>query len=252
VVSTIKLGLPADEYHADTEWISSSMLSVFREDRIRFRDRFEYGLGGDEKNSRTILGTAAHMAILENEMYQRLAMAVPAEVLTKAGARSGNKYAAFAQQHTGKLLLHAKEIFAVEGMRSSVMDHPIAGRLVSQPGPTEASLYWRCSRTGVHRRCRYDKLIPGWGFADLKSTHDILAFRRLVQHMEYDLQAAFYAHGYEEHFGHKPLFSVIAVEQAAPHRCELFHFQGDGERVYEDLYALSICLQTGDWSNGQC
>ena len=147
----------------------------------------------------------------------------------------------------------------VKGMFAAVYAHEKASQLLCATGACEQSIYWECLETGMKRRCRIDKLVTGWGFVDVKTTHNVAryAFAKTCVDYGYHAQAAFYSHGYEAEFnGEIPNHAFIAVETAPPYLVRVYTLPEkavvEGERlIYEGLSAIKACQDSGDWSDPQ-
>jgi hypothetical protein len=251
--------IPPEAYHADTEWISNSMLKVFRDSRRKFEGQFITKTLPAPRSKSMDIGTVAHAAILEPHIIRDVCRAIPADVLSSNGARSGNKWKEWAEVNAGKILLTANELTTIKGMFKSVYDHPRASQLLQSEGACEQSIFWECLETGLKRRCRVDKLVDGWGFVDVKTTHNVkpFAFSKTCVDYGYHQQAAFYSHGYEAAFGGEaPSHAFIAVETEPPYLVRVYTLPEravlEGERlIFEGLRQIRDCVDSGDWSDPQ-
>lgn len=251
--------IEAAAYHADLNWISNSMLKVFGDSRRKFEGQFVSKTVPQPSSKSMDVGTVAHACILEPHIIDDVCVEIPHDVLSASGARSGNSWKAFRAEHDSKILLTAEELRHIRGMFRSVYEHPVAKRLLLAEGECETSLYWECHDTGLKRRCRIDKLLPGWGFIDLKTTHNAreFAFKKTLDEYKYHQQAAFYSHGYINEFGGElPNHVFIAVEPAPPYIVRTYTLiesaLNEGEALtLRLLRELATCLESGDWSDPQ-
>lgn len=122
----------------------------------------------------------------------------------------------------GKAPLLTREFEAVNAMAESVLQHPTARALLSQPGHAEASLFTTVDDVPV--RARFDSLPDRTErrtvAVDLKSTIDasLRAFEKSVANYQYDVQAAWYLDAYAEITGDtEAAFVFVAVEKEPPY-----------------------------------
>lgn len=255
--------VPPAAYHADTEWISNSMLKVFNDSRRKYEARFIKRQLPSYSSKAMDIGTVAHAAILEPHIITDVCTVVPNEVLQKRNgvpcARAGKPYEEWLAENCDKVILTQAELNSVRGMFESVYRHPIATRYLRAPGKCEQSIYWECAKTGVPRRCRLDKPVPEHGaIVDIKTTYNVAryAFSKAIVDYGYHQQAAFYTEGFEAVWDETPDFVFIAVETEAPYLCRVYTLPGrafdEGLRlVHDGLATLKACQASGDWSDPQ-
>lgn len=252
--------IPAEQYHADTDWCSNSMLKVLNDSRRKFEAQFITKTLPPARSKSMDLGTVGHAAILEPHIINDVCREIPANVLNKDGHRKGAAWLEWQAANADKILMTAQEIAKVRGMFESVYRHKVARRLLEAEGQCEASCYWECLETGVKRRCRWDKVAPASGWVvDVKTSHNVAkhAFAKTMHEYGYHQQAAFYTHAYEAEFnGETPHFAFIAVEPEPPYLCRVYTLPEraflEGDRLVMDgLDTLKRCLDSNDWSDPQ-
>ena len=251
--------MTTDAYLNSTDHISNSLMNLFRKDRLAFKKQFVDGIYTEnERTSSTDLGDWVHEAVLEIGRFADRLVVIPQEVLSKSGARAGKAWKEYAADpaNKGKLLLRAKELDHVMEMRKGVMSHPRAKELVEANGFFEATVLWTCDNTGLKRRVRYDKLIPGHGWLDLKTSRDIRprSFMESILAYHYDTQAAFYQDAYVHTYKHEGEFTIIAVDNCKPvdPPCECYALAAaDWERaadtVHRTLTEIKQCIYHNEW-----
>ena len=93
--------LTSEEYHATSD-VGNSMLSTFRKSRREYHARFIAKTIESEASDPMKLGTVAHSAILEPHIIERVCLEIPAEVLSKNGAKSGKVWKEFEAENADR------------------------------------------------------------------------------------------------------------------------------------------------------
>lgn len=249
--------MPADEYHAETDWLSNSMFKTALEDPRLFEAQFitkTYQPGGTKAQD---MGTVGHAAILEPHVIEDVCLAIPREALNADGHRKGSAWKEFKEANGHRILLNADEMRQVRGMFEACYRHPIAKRFLLSDGPTEDSIFWTCPLSGLKRRVRPDKIVDGWGWVNVKTTTagiDPEAFRRTMRNFRYDLGQEFYRDAMERLYGERQPHIFIVVEQNEPHRVRVYELSeaiiAIAREVLETgLLDFSRRMEQGDWSN---
>lgn len=158
-------------------------------------------------------GTAAHMAILEEQRFRE------AYHLGPQISRNSKIWKDAAKACTG-LLLPPDEYQALMGIRASLKSHPSASKaLFIGDGFNEATFI------ANNLKCRADRITDKGLLIDLKTTQDASAsaFSKSVANFNYHIQAAFYLHVVEMATGTRPKgFAFVAVEKTPPYACQVF------------------------------
>lgn len=211
-----------DEYHGAA--------AVNRGQLVQYlKSPAEWAAGKEAGDPDTLrFGRAVHTATLEPELY--------GPVVVDIKGTATKKFKEALSEHAGELVVTADEYDQIEHMAQAVHRHRAAAQLL-EGGDTEVSYFWEDAATGLLCKCRLD--YRGRGYAvDLKTTGKPVAeFQRAVYAYMYDVQAAFYLDGANEH-EELPLevFYFIAV-QKPPRYGDLARWKrvlrlGGGIRVY--------------------
>lgn len=130
---------------------------------------------------------------------------------------------AFGAAHPGAVILNAKEMDAAKRMAAALMDHHIAGPLLSRPGMLfERSIIW--SQNGRTRQSTPDAR-DGEVNCEIKTTRCAApwAFTRDVKKMAYHAQVADQRAAIKHETGKAPRHSyIIAVESSRPHVVQVY------------------------------
>jgi len=230
------LNISIEKYHADTKRISSSGLRLIHRSPAHYYAAY---LDPDRKipepTPEMLLGTYTHCAVFEPDRFSKehKDMGITPENLKK-----------------------------IEGMRKSVMNHPLIKILLGGYDgiAAEKTIYFTDTESGARCKMRPDgiKTYPD-GYSviiELKTCQNALpdAFGQQALKYGYYNQAAFYVNGYmaaglsDNRLEH--LF--IAVENTPPYACttyitpEYLIQQGSRENV-DDLKTYVKCLKTRNW-----
>ncbi|MGQ4353233.1 PD-(D/E)XK nuclease-like domain-containing protein [Streptomyces drozdowiczii] len=186
-------GMPADDYHADRNSISSTSLRKILAPGCPAQ--FKYDLDHPQAPKKEFdLGNAAHATVL-GEGHDIVELDYPNYL--KADARSARD-AAYA---ANKVPLLPKEKAQVDAMAEAIRQHPLAGPLF-QPGTgvAEQSIFWTDPATGIRCRIRPDwlKQLPGLtlcvDYKTIKSADPETVSKAIRDH-GYHQQDAFYTDG---------------------------------------------------------
>lgn len=206
-----------EDYHAETGWLSSSMLKALLPER--------YKVGGSSEA--LDFGTLFHTAVLEpDDLNQYVALDAAKVGLKADGTPAANptmtvawKRAVAEAEADGRKVIDQADLDRVFAMREAVERHDVAAELLFQRvGTVEESAF--AVVDGVPCRARFDRRIPGV-IVDLKSTSarpgpDALS--RTVADYGYDLSAAHYLAVAEELALDVQAFALVFVGKEAPHR----------------------------------
>lgn len=242
----------AEEYHADTERISRSMLEVFRKSRGLYYGRFIDGtIPHPEPTAAMRLGTLLHSAILEPENYAKSTITAPeCDRRTKDGKAA---WARFLEIANGREVITAEEKVSVHLMASAVRSNAIARQWLELPGQVEHSVAWQDHETGLGCKSRRDKVTADV-IIDLKTCRDARpeAFARSSAALGYFRQAAWYLDGEKVAGGTATGFLFIAVCTEPPY--EVACYEPDPSDVADarienrkSLMQLADCIEHDDW-----
>lgn len=249
--------MPADEYHAETDWLSNSMFKVFLDDPRLYEATFITKTLKPKRTTEMDLGTVGHAAILEPHIIEGVCLEIPASALNGDGHKKGNAWKEFKESNSERILLKPEEMVKVRGMFEACYRHPVARRLLLADGPTEQSIFWTCHLTGIKRRIRPDKIIDGWGWVNVKTTTagvDEESFRRTARNFRYDVGQEFYRDAGERMYGERPTHVFLVVEQEPPHRVRVYQFGQAWQNIARDtvengLIDFARRIDQSDWSH---
>lgn len=219
-------GIPNDDYHADTEWLSSSVLKRYLPE--------QYKQGGSQ--DALDFGTLFHTTVLEPDDLAAYTV-LDAAAIAGNNPKTGKPYdaphmtakfkAAVAEaEQGGRIVVAQADWDKAHAMRAAVAAHETAARLLlSDDGQSEVSAF-AVDDDEVRHKARFDRHIPGV-IVDLKSTSakpgaDSLA--RAVVDYGYDLSAAHYLTVAELLGLDVQAFAFVFVGKEPPHHvtvCDL-------------------------------
>lgn len=206
------------EQYAEAEGhYRASEQRMFEDSPPRYRDTLITGRMKPEKDSDALrLGSAKHMAILERERFATEAVVIPAEVLDKAGKRSGNKWKEWEAENSGRTILSAKEYDQVQWCAETVWESPKVAAFLRNCAAFEQSLFWTAG--GLKKKARLDGVNPLDSILlDIKNTRfEPVEFWRSVKKFGYHATAAHYCEGFESFFGSWPEFYFLLIGSRPP------------------------------------
>ena len=201
------------------------------------------------------LGTAAHLATLEPERFEREYAFCPDDADGKAPRRGTKAWDAFVAEHEGCIVLKQTEHMAAVRIAEAVHTDELARRYLLR-GEAEVSIVWRDVQTGLWCKGRVDWLsssVPDV-VLDLKTSADVAPakFQAGYARMLYHGQAAFYTDGFRQLLGRPVAHKCIAVESKEPHDVVVYDVIGEpleaGTELYTDLLTqLVACQRDGLW-----
>ena len=251
-------GISSADYHSGPG-LSSSDLKKLAQSPLHYKTSKETP---PEETDCMRLGTATHCAILEPERFSELYAAAP-----EGDKRSRAVKEAWAEiEAGGKIPLSHNDFEAIEGMKRSIMDHPLAGRWLTG-GTAELSGYWNQPvwaegldlDTTILCKCRpdYIKELGGqYVIIDLKTTKSAEPrhfSRAAYWDYQYHISAAHYLTGMEALRGVRAQgFIFVTVEKTPPYAVNVFEaseeFIRAGEEANLELYRLfASCQASGNW-----
>lgn len=199
------------------------------------------------------MGTLIHTAVLEPDTLSARTIIAPEGIdrRTKDGKAA---WAAFQIEAAGREIITADENTLLTRIQDRVLNHPIAGKLLSD-GVAEQSFFSKRViqtmnyDTGqiIEReeilKCRPDWMTNNGVMVDLKSTDDASpdGFGRSVVNYRYYIQAPWYCDILEEIYGEPPsAFVFIAVEKTWPHAVGVYFATQDQIEIGRDHYQKDL------------
>lgn len=222
-MNAIEPGLRTDlsnaDYHALTDWYSSSQLKALLPEHFK--------AGGSQEA--LDFGAFFHSAVLEPATVeaQYVALDDTAVWLKADGKPSENptltkawKEAVAEAEADGKSVISKEWMTRVQAMQNAIADHPEAAYLLYRcEGSNEESAFW-VDEAGVKHKARFDRRIPG-ALVDLKSTAAKPGVRSLTSvciGYGYDVSAAHYSAVAEGLGLGTDTFLHVWVEKTEPYR----------------------------------
>lgn len=223
--------MTAEAYHAE-DAVSASLLK---------RRTPAHALVPTETTPAMELGTATHAAILEPEKFNAEYSVLDADLRTKEGKARRDELIA-----SGQKILKPDEWSQIEGMATSVHQHPEANALLAW-GIAELSMFWTDPETGLRCKCRPDWAVDQTMLVDVKTCQDAspAGFARAVVNFGYHIQAAHYMAGTGA-----DRFVFIAVESKPPYAVGVYELDAlaldEGWRKRQAaIHRWNECKQTG-------
>ena len=154
---------------------------------------------------------------------------IPSDVLNDQGHRKGSRWASFAAEHDGQVLLTQNELDALYGPLGcytqaieNIQSHKAAKALVY--GRTKRSwntkILWDCPRTGLERKAELDIILWNAGIiCDIKTAYDPTpyAFRWAIKKWGYDIQASTYLEAIRALKGGEWRFAFVVIRNSPPY-----------------------------------
>jgi hypothetical protein len=181
------------------------------------------------------------------EEFRRQFVVLPENLTLRS--KAGKAIADDAAQQ-GKTLVREKEYKAALDGTNNLYSEPWFRKLVEHPDRVfEASVYKRCSLTGLMRRARPDLWVPGVAIVDFKTTTKAgpSEFARQCGQLKYNLQQEFYKSVCEE-----DNFIFVAMEKSFPYLCAPYDLDRVAamrgrEQMDYALTLLAQCYESGHW-----
>lgn len=235
--------LAEELYHADPGSISASGAKTLLRSPAHFLHERTYGRAGTRAMD---LGTVAHELILGTG---RGYVAVEGNRNAKAVKEEIAKHEA-----DGKVVLKPDDLAAAERMADAVLSHPMAGQILTSPGQSELSMFWRDPAYDVIRRCRWDRFGDDGVGVDLKSARsaDPEKLAKPVLDFGYEISAAWYSEIAAGLGVELAAYVLVFVESAEPHcvvvrELDDWYFDRGAELAKQALEIYRHCLDTGEW-----
>lgn len=252
--SVLHLDLAADEYHADRDALSCSMLKPLLLSPAHFQAAL---LAAPKASPAKDFGSLVHLLLLEPHLAsQELA------VFPGVGTSRDPEFKAFLASNAYRLAVDEPTFAEAMRLTSKVAETPYRGRPLRrfiEESMCEATIYFTEPVTGLRLRIRLDAYHPEISF-DLKTTRHATpaGFARDAVELGYDLQAFMYSLGrrlYEG--GRESPFVFIAAETSQPHSIGIFEsgttfLENGATKLQSCLTAFKACTQTGYWPDLSC
>ncbi|SAK98520.1 exonuclease VIII [Caballeronia pedi] len=246
--------LSNDDYHAGPG-VSKSHLDVIAEKSpLHYWNTY---LNPDrlppEQKSDFLLGSAAHSAILEPDLFESSFVKSPAfNMRTKDGKQM---FADFVQENPGKQILTPDDYQTCLDIRDAVYRHPTAPGLLSG-GKPEQSFFVDDAETGELIKCRFDYLQDGGALAiDVKTTRNAhpRSFGKDAANFRYDIAVAWYFDVLRQLYNETPKYWVwLAIEKEPPYAIGLYYAKTEDilrahDSARRDFMRIVNCKRANEW-----
>ena len=250
----------AEQYHADFNSVSHSILEDFRQSVRKFHAVYvARTMARKEPTEAMIRGTLLHLLKLEPEKWDDSFAIEPEfapdgkEWYCRKGSQHDKWWTEWEEECKAKNRLRCtqKTIDEVQGMAAAIRANRQAMELLS--GTPEFTIRWQDPLTELWCRCRVDSFAAILG--DLKSNTDAgpLGFAKKSANLGYHRQAAHYVDGVEALTSERRPFVFVVVGTEPPHAVGLYQINERSlelgrQQNREDMERLLLCHETGDWS----
>lgn len=250
MTASIESRLPRTVYDA----IPATSITRLKELR-RSAQHYQHALTHPKQSTALTVGTATHVAVLEPERFTHdFAIWDSRTDSGRMSPRSGKKWDAFAELHCDRTILTADEAALAQAIAQAVRGDATAAKYLASGDP-EISLQWEIDGRPCKGRADWLTTVEGERYlVGLKTTRDCrhFAFGSQAAKLDYALQWAFYADGFEAITGTVPHLIEIVVESAAPFAVATYRIENDillqGRDNYRELLkVLRDCEAAGEW-----
>ncbi|MEQ1141871.1 PD-(D/E)XK nuclease-like domain-containing protein [Acinetobacter soli] len=245
-----------DEYHACPEFSSSQLKDILRSS-AHFHSNNILKENERETKKHLDFGTLAHTLFLEPEQFENEFVIGPKfDRRTKAGKEEA---AAWEAANQGKIIIDEDMLQGAKRIANNLRGLSSYQLMQDHYGMAEASIFFTDPVYGLNLRIRPDyHIVPCEAFPnglqfDVKTTTDARPFKfmRSCADFGYDISAAMYREGFQQHYGtaEKPEFIFLVAESSAPFNVKHYRasdlFLSIGERRYnkaKELLAESLLI----------
>ena len=221
-----------DEKYVQTEALSSSGMTPL----LISGQHYQHwrANGGGEQTESTIIGSAAHMLLLEPALYNR-------HYQCADGVRTAAKKAAAASE--GATLLLTRDYDSIHRVVETVAKHPFVRELLAEAGDLlEHQIFWSDSDFGCPCKGIVDSLVGGV-LVDFKFTgQNARDFEKSIREYRYDRQIAFYRDGAISNGLPVDSYYWVVVEMNPPHGIRIIRVGENtlerGRAAYKEVAAV--------------
>jgi len=241
-----------EDYHADREFFSSSVLKDLLKSREAFYKKYILKEEQEERAERAAFsfGSYIHSLILEPHLITK-----EYEFFDGAG-RNSLKYKQFKKQHVGKTIILEREVEKAKKLIKAYNSRPEAVALI-RGGVAEQTLC--VDLYGIPIKVRADYVNHEKGYiVDVKTTSsgtDVNGVRDSCDKWGYMLSAALYSMAFKEHYGKDFTFYWIFLGKF-DNQCEVYKMSLDSMRngiqeVKDALRIYRMNEENDSWLNYQ-
>jgi len=265
-----------EEYFADTERVSRSMLDAARSSMALYHAlHVERSITPPPSTPARQRGTLTHLSLFQPEVYARTVVTAPvADLRTKDGKatwadwlstlglpeRTKRGELAAVLQTAGLVLATAEDRVAAEAISGAIRRHSKASKLIEAAEYVEKAVVWQDPITGLMCKAKPDAIVilPNGlvVIVDLKTTiaPDPYRFAKSVTNYGYHRQAAFYRRGVHALCGgaEPPRFVFVAVRNEPPWEVATYELDYEALQLGEsqiagELMRVKLAHDTGVW-----
>lgn len=213
-----------EEYHADREHVSNSMLGDFIKDPALYYGRYVTGEFPREESTAFDIGTVFHDMVLGAYDGGCKYCVIPDDVLAADGSKRGKKWEQWRDEHAGNVLLKEADFLVCRLMVDALQKNKTARWLLEQRHRAEHAILFIDEATEIPLRSKLDHLADDLSFiVDLKSTisSNPKSFSDAACRFGYHRQAAFYQDAVLALYGQNVPFVFIVQEKTPPYSCRV-------------------------------
>lgn len=260
-----------DEYHACPEFSSSQLKDILRSS-AHFHSNNILKENERETKKHLDFGTLAHTLFLEPEQFENEFIVLPEDAPRKPTETMLNAkkpsqetvekiewWDRFNAEHGSKIIITNELMEGAKRIANNLRGLSSYQLMQDHYGMAEASIFFTDPVYGLNLRVRPDyHIVPCEEFKngllfDVKTTTDARPFKfmRSCADFGYDISAAMYREGFQQHYGtaEKPEFIFLVAESSAPFNVKHYRasdlFLSIGERRYskaKELLAESLLI----------
>jgi hypothetical protein len=249
-MSILKLGFNKDisneDYHADTEYLSSSSLKMIMEDPEEFHKKYVLKEKTESKKSVNLdFGTYVHTLILEPHLVNSTVAMYPKR-------KQGKEWNSFKEKHPGKLFINEGQQTLGNQLANSFDNNRFTEELYRE-GEAEVTLCVEIE--GIKIKVRTDWLdIHNNRIVDLKTTADSLGYwdvKTTIAKWKYDLSAALYMDAVAQHTGSTPEFIWDFLGKTCTNnkkfKCSEATYLSGRNKYLEAIARIKECRESGNY-----
>lgn len=254
-MTKLQLGLnqiSSADYHADRQFLSSSVLKKIYEDPSQYYKEYILGEAGPSISNQAALieGSATHTIILEPHLFNE-------EFVVYEGLRkSGEAYDKFVQSMEPtdrRSILSKPQLMRVRSYEKAFYSRPEAAEL-TKTGFAEQTI---CAMLhGVPVKIRCDFIDPERGIiADIKTTGkpaSLDIFKETLEGLKYHLSGALYCAVAEQYYG-RPFTFYFQVISKQDLLCDVYKLSESSRRKGDEMVKKACelyktCLKSNNWN----
>jgi len=235
--------------YSQMEGLSNSMLSKIAESPAYYK----YCLDNPQETTEALtFGSLLHCLVLEPNNFERDFAIEPK--INKRTNEGKETLAQFYLENAEKTIVDEEQLNLAKTLKDKLMEHEIAGKLLTGKGENEISLFWEDEETGIICKCKIDR-IKAKIIIDLKSVLSAKPedFMKSVYEYNYHKQNYWYEHGYTQCFKEEPKgFVFVVVEKKPPYIVAIYEltelFKAIGKiEARQNLLTYKDCVTKGKW-----